>query len=154
MGQHPPGGFAPPPPGGFAPPPGAFAPPPPPMYGGPGPGGQPPKSPKTGLFLALGCGTLLLVGVGAVGAGAMLWTTSASDSGPVVVSPSPAVGAASSNGTCAKTAACCRKIVEASGADPATLKNCDNFKQLPDANCTAALEGYKRSAAVLKVTCE
>ena len=77
-----------------------------------------------------------------------------SDSGPVVVSPSPAVGAASSNGTCAKTAACCRKIVEASGADPATLKNCDNFKQLPDANCTAALEGYKRSAAVLKVTCE
>ncbi|MGE0323596.1 MAG: hypothetical protein AB7K71_11265 [Polyangiaceae bacterium] len=141
MAQYPPGGFAPPPPGGFAPPP-------PPMYGS---GGQPPKSPKTGLIALIGCASVLVVAVGAVAAGAMLWATSSSP-GPSPVAAGPAVAAP--GGTCSKTADCCRKIVQASGGDPAALKSCDNFLQLADTNCSAALEGYKKSATLLHLQCD
>ncbi|MCB9609250.1 MAG: hypothetical protein H6716_21835 [Polyangiaceae bacterium] len=142
MAQYPPGGFAPPPPGGFAPPP-------PPMYGS---GGQPPKSPKTGFIALIGCAGVLVVVVGVIVAGAMFWSTSASSTGPAPVAAGPAVAAP--GGTCSKTADCCRKIVQASGGDPSALKSCDNFLQLADTNCSAALEGYKKSATLLKVQCD
>ncbi len=146
MAQYPPGGFAPPPPGGFAPPP--------PMYSGGGPGGPPPNRPRTGLLIGVGCAglVLLLVVGGAVGAIFMMRPSNASPTVATVTPGGAPVG--SPGGTCAKTASCCQKIVQASGGDPAALKSCENFKQLPDANCTAALEGYKKSAVLLKVQCD
>lgn len=124
------------------------------MYGG-GPGGQPPSSPKTGLFVAIGCAAVVVLGIAGAGvAGAMFWTTSASAPGPSPVTATPVGGAGAPGPTCSKTAACCRKIVTASGGDPSALTSCDNFQKLPDSSCTAALEGYKKSATLLNVQCD
>jgi hypothetical protein len=56
---------------------------------------------------------------------------------------------------CGKAAACCEKISEASG-NKDSAQNCKNLRKLgvPDEACKTSLEGFKKSAEALKVTCE
>ncbi len=56
---------------------------------------------------------------------------------------------------CGKAAACCEKISEASG-NKGSAANCKNLRKVgvPDEMCKTSLEGFKKSAESLKVTCE
>lgn len=61
----------------------------------------------------------------------------------------------STGGVCGKAAACCQKIVDKSGAG-ANADTCKNLKKVgvPDSACQTALDGFKKSAEALKITCD
>ena len=183
-GGYPPPGAPPPggaPPGGYGQPPGYGGPPPgygpQPGYGGyPQPGGQPPAAPppksKALLWVGLGCGGLILVGVGLTIAGYFYAKSKAADAEQALQNlaasaqglGTPVPGAAPGStavtggvvvaGTCAKAAACCKSILSKSGSNAATAANCDAFEKLPDTACAQPYETYKRMAGVVGATCE
>lgn len=132
------------------------------MQPGPPVPAQPLAPQKSGpnwiLLLALvGGGLFLLVAVGVAG----MWffvRSSPEPAPPVAGSPTPAVpvatgaSVASPSDTCAKAEACCKQIVNNSGANPESLKACENLRNIPD--CAAPLAGYRKSAGLIGLTCD
>ena len=112
-----------------------------------------------GLFVALGCGGLLVLS--AIGAGgAYYMASSAADefsSKLEEASKSAAGGSAgvASSEVCAQAAACCAAMVTKTGGDPNTMKGCEALKNSPGSlGCAQALEGYKKAATALGFTCQ
>jgi hypothetical protein len=147
-GPPPGGGYGPPPGGGYGPPPGG------PMM--PGPGAQPPKKKSNvGLFLALGCLGLLLVG-GIFAALAIGGVSRYLDSARAAGAGTKGGSAVASGSTCAAAAACCQKITARTGAAPNAQAACENLKKagMPELGCRSALDTYRKTAGLLGVTCE
>ena len=150
-GGYPPGGYPPGPPGppGYAPPgapPGGYAPPP---HGAP-PGGYgappPKKKDKTLLYVGLGCLALLVLGSLAAGVGWYVFTRS-------TAVRAIATGATAGGAECVKAIACCKAVVAKSSGDATALAACENLVNVPAAACAQALDTYKKSAAMLGVSC-
>jgi hypothetical protein len=121
--------------------------------GGPGPAPQatagavpPRKQNKALLFIGIGCGLLLVLGI-AFGIVAYF-----------LLSKTPEVAglAAGSGGgpECERVAACCRRVIERQGSEPSLLAHCDNFKQMPSAFCTKMQENYTKTAQASGITCD
>jgi len=152
MAQHggygpPPGGYPPGPPG-YGPPgaqPGGYAPQPQGIPPG-GYGAPPPKKSNTLLYVGLGCLALLVLGSVAAGVGWYLF--SRSSAGRAIAAGSSAGGA-----ECVKAIACCKAVVAKSSGDATALAGCENLVNVPAAACAQALDTYKKSAALLGVSC-
>jgi len=188
-GGPPPGGGYPPPggapPGGYGPPggpPGYGGPPqggPPPGYGPPqqgyggypgappgGPGGPlapPPKKSKALLFVGLGCGALILLGIAGSVASYFYMKSKVSDAeqaianygtGGAGVLAAPAAGSVSA--TCAKAIACCKAITEKSAGTNTALVDqaCNGIGLLADTQCLQQYNALKTSAAAVHATCD
>jgi hypothetical protein len=113
------------------------------------------------MWLGLGCGGLLLLS--AVGSAVVYYAlASAADELTEQAvkatsgngSPASTSTSSSGSGTCDKATACCKAVVQKSGGDAAALAGCDNFKQVPELGCAQSLDTFKKSAAVLGVSCE
>ncbi len=176
-GYPPPGGYGPPPgppPGGYAPPPGGYAPPP--GFGAPpAPMGPVPMAPaKSGamMWVGIGCGIFVLLAL--VGVGVAIWwfqrvsREAVHDFGQQLASasaavsqlsapPSSAAGSPAGAGAeCTKARSCCLAIVEKTAAGAQAATACEAFQNpaLPTLACTQALEGYRKVAQPLGVSCD
>lgn len=158
------------PPGGAVPPGYGSANPP---HGIPGqqPVGQAaaPKSNRTLLWLGIGCGGFMLLGVVAVVV-AVLWLKTRTNDAieelqklqssalPVPAAPTSAADTANGalTGDCKVAHSCCRLIAEKSTAGAAALQACEVFKTAayPQVTCSAALAGYRKAAEALGLRCE
>jgi len=176
-GGAPPGGGYPPPggapPGGYGGPPG-YGPPAggPPGYGPPqqnyggypgGPGGPPPKKSKALLFVGLGCGVLILLGIAGSVVSYFFMKSKMEDAQSAIanfgadsgVLAAPAPGSVSA--TCAKTIACCKAITGKSAGPSNTAlvdQACNGIGLLSDAQCLQQYNALKPSAAAVHVSCE
>ncbi len=174
-GGYPPGGGAPP--GGYGPP--GYPPPggAPPGYGPaqPGYGGYPGAPPGAGsagasakkskalLWVGMGCGGFLLLGVAGAIAGYLYIQRQASDTESAIAAAASAaaagnpIGAAPSTLTpsCAKSVACCKAANAKVGGANADLgeQACNELGRLPESVCASQYEARKRTATVLGVTC-
>jgi hypothetical protein len=172
-GGAPPGGYGPPggPPGYGGPPPGS-----PPGYGPPqqgyggypagppaGPAAPPPKKSKALLFVGLGCGALILLGVAASVASYFYMKSKVNDAETAIAnlaaggtSPLAAPAPGSVSAACAKTIACCKAVTgKAAVGNPALVEqSCNGFALLSDAQCEQQYSSLKLSAAAVHATCE
>lgn len=132
----------------------------------------PPKKSNALLWVGIGCGGLLLLGL--LGAGvAWFFTMRAAKSALEAASvfatplPPPAPGAPAASpsgaldsggspvgGACARAAECCRRIIQKTNAGAQAEAGCLSFKQLPEENCQLPLSTYQRSAQLLGVKCD
>jgi len=117
------------------------------------------------LFVGLGCGGLFLLS--SIGAGvAFYMAKKATDDAFAAVSAAAAQGSppsadgatdssgAPANGSCAKAADCCRKIIVKSNAGAQAEAGCLAMKQLTEATCEQPLQTYRQSAKLLGVSCD
>jgi hypothetical protein len=111
-----------------------------------------------GLFVALGCGGLLLLSV--IGAGAAyFWARSTAEdiSEKLEEASKSAAGGGSgvaSSEVCAQAAACCAAMVTKTGGTAESLKACEALKNMPSLGCAQALETYKKAAPLAGFKCE
>lgn len=139
------------------------------------PGQQPslqavaPKSNRTLLWLGIGCGGFMLLGVAAVVI-AVLWLKTRTNDAieelqqlqtSALPVPAPATSAAEAGnvaltGDCRVAHSCCRLIAEKSTAGAAALQACEVFRTAayPQVTCSAALVGYRKAAEALGLRCE
>ena len=176
----PPGGYGPPgaPPGGYGPPgapPGGHPPAPPgygqaapPGYGAPG-APQPPKKTNPLLYVAIGCGGLIVLGgiasiiavvvmareaknrVDAATGAFSAALENATDAGLL----DPDASVPSGGAACAQAADCCKIVVAATGAaNPEAISSCESIRTNPGGvACAQALQTYRVSARLLGKTC-
>jgi len=117
------------------------------------------------LFVGIGCGGLFLLSL--IGGGvAFYMAKKATDDAIAAVSAAAAPGAAPAadgatdssgapaNGSCAKAAECCRKIILKSNAGAQAEAGCLAMKQLTEATCEQPLQTYRQSAKLLGVSCD
>jgi hypothetical protein len=139
------------------------------------PGQQPvglaasPKSNRALLWLGIGCGGFMLLGVAAVVIAVFWLKTRTNDAidelqklqssalalpalSAVVAEP----GSAELSGDCKIAHSCCQLIAEKSTAGAAALQACEVFKTAayPQVTCAAALAGYRKAAEALGLRCE
>jgi hypothetical protein len=173
----PPGG-----PPGWAPQPhlphGGYAPQP---YGAPGGPPLPPKKTNPLVWVGVGCAVLFLIGVGTAVAVFIMARNAASKTIAAAGAFSSAVEVALDGGVfsvdggfatdggistglppgalntggpqCEKAAECCKRVLEKTGANPATLAACEELKKAPQVSCEQALEVHRRSAPLLGTSC-
>jgi len=173
----PPGGYGPPgqPPGGYGGPPGygppGYGPPggPPPgpaQYGGyPGGPGQPPPKKKSNalLFVVLGVGVLVLLGIGGAVASFLYVRNQANQAEQQIAAAASGVaagvsavnGGAAVSPACARAIACCKIVDGRSGGQNAELieRACGGLGALSDAVCAQQHDAQKRAATLLGLTC-
>lgn len=120
-----------------------------------------PKSNRLWLGLGIGCGSIVLLGIGAAAA-AVFWlkartSETLEELQKLQSSAVPAITSGGElSGDCKPAYACCKLIAEKSTAGDAALKACEVFKTAgyPPATCTAALTGYRKAAEALAIRCE
>lgn len=145
--------------------------------GPPGPPGPTPprKKSSTGLWVLLGCGALLVLGAGVSVAGFLYFRWKAqqlADRGPGLVaaaleaavkqestpggksSTTPPSGGPSGSGACARAMRCCQVIAARTSQNAEVQKSCEAIGALSDAFCQQPLEGYRRAARQLNLTCD
>jgi hypothetical protein len=98
------------------------------------------------LFIGIGCGLLLVLGI-VFGIAAYF-----------LLNKTPEVAALATGGSggpeCDRLATCCRRVIERQGSDPSLLAHCDNFKQMPVPFCTQMQQTYTKTAQAAGITCE
>ena len=120
------------------------------------------------MFVGLGCGGLFLLAT--IGGGiAFYMAKKATDNAFAALSagasPGSPPGAAAAdgatdsaggpaNGSCAKAADCCRKMLVKSHACADAEAGCLALKQLDEATCAPQLQTYRQSAKLLGVSCD
>lgn len=174
----PPGG---PPPGwGQQPPPQGYGAQP--HYGAPGAVPQPPQKKTNPLvWVGVGCAVLFLIGIGTAVAVFIMARNAANKTLAAAGAFSSAVeialdggvfsvdggiatdggistgfppGALNTGGPeCEKAAECCKRVLEKTGANPATLAACEELRKAPQVSCQQALEVHRRSAPLLGTSC-
>ncbi|MET0793817.1 MAG: hypothetical protein ABW061_20025, partial [Polyangiaceae bacterium] len=170
-GYGPPG--APPGPGGYGPPgappgPGGYGPPgaPPgygpaqPGYGGYPPGGPPAKKSKALLWVGIGCGGLLVLGI-AGGIASYFYVKSQVSDAESAIAAAASAGALGTpaapgtiSATCAKAVACCKVVMTKNNANNAIATSvCNAIGLQSEAVCVTTYDAYKRNAAVSGATC-
>jgi hypothetical protein len=115
------------------------------------------------LWIGIGCGLLLFVGL--LGGGIVWYVTAKAKSAleEIAASAAPLVPGAPSSaagspeavaGSCAKAVACCKLITAKSGANAQAAAACEPLAKLADAQCASYYRTYKQSAKLLGIQCE
>ncbi|MEO6599570.1 MAG: hypothetical protein ABIQ16_06830, partial [Polyangiaceae bacterium] len=141
--------------------------PPQPGYGGyPAPGGAgggpPAKKSKALMWVGIGCGALLVLGVAGSIVGYYYVKSQVSDAETAIAAAASA-GALSTalptpatmSPTCAKAVACCQAVMaKTAGANAATgAQACNGIGLLSEGLCAKQYEGQRRAATVVGATC-
>lgn len=139
----------------------------------PGPAAPPPaKGTNPVVWIAVGCGALVVIGLGVVIAlGFVAYNTAKTgktvggafsagvkvelDGGVLAVDAGVKTGPPPGSGgaICEKAAECCRAVLERAGGNTASVAGCANLAASTEEHCQKALETYRASSAAFGAVC-